>query len=89
MTASMTEASTRSVATRTVALWPTPSGAADLQRSGTRGRSATARQDAPETAWARIFVSRPAPKRSASRRGYRCVVTARPSTESPRNASRE
>ena len=25
---------------------------------------------------------------SAASRGYRCVVTARPSTESPRNASR-
>ena len=44
--------------------------------------------DVCETAWARIFVRRPAPKRSASRRGYRCEVTANPRTESPRKARR-
>jgi hypothetical protein len=89
MTASITDASTRSVSTSVEALCPTPSGAWARSRSGTPSRSATARHDGPETACARIFVSRPAPKRSASRRGYRKVVTARPRTESPRNARRE
>ena len=43
---------------------------ADLRsRSGTPSRSATARHETPLTLCARIFVSRPAPNRSASRRG--------------------
>ena len=53
-----------------------PGAAAHRSRSGTPSRSATARHARPETACARTFVSRPAPKRSASRRGYRWVVTA-------------
>ena len=61
MMASVTEASTRSVATSVEAFWPMPSGAAACRRSGTPRRSATARQDGPETVWARIFVRRPAP----------------------------
>jgi hypothetical protein len=69
MTASSTEARTRSVETSVDALCPMPSGAWDCSRSGTPRRSATARHEAPETVWARIFVRRPAPKRSASRRG--------------------
>ena len=66
----------------------TAAGAAARNLRGTSRRSATTRHDGPETACARIFVSLPAPKRSASRRGYRCVVTASPSTLSPRNARR-
>jgi hypothetical protein len=61
MTASITDASTRSVSTSVAALCPTPSGAAARRRSGTPRRSATFRHDGPETACARIFVSRPAP----------------------------
>src|SRR5436190_42487 len=60
MTASITEASTRSVPTSEDALCPAPRGAAACRRSGTPSRSATARHDGPETACARIFVSRPA-----------------------------
>ena len=48
---------------------PASGGAAARSRSGSPSRSATARQERPETAWARIFVSRPAPCDSASRRG--------------------
>jgi len=61
MTASMTLARTRSVATSVDALWPTPSGAAADRKPGTPRRSATARHDGPETVCARILVSRPAP----------------------------
>ena len=57
----MTLARTRSVATSVEALCPTPSGAAAARKSGTPRRSATARHDGPDTVWARIFVSRPAP----------------------------
>ena len=39
-----------------------PGGAAARSSSGTPSCSATTRQAGPETAWARIFVSRPAPK---------------------------
>jgi len=39
----------------------TSAGAAARSRSGSPSRSATARHERPETAWARIFVSRPAP----------------------------
>src|SRR4051795_5414748 len=85
----MTDASTRSVSTSDSTLCQTPTGADARSRSGTPRRSATARHDGPDTVCARIFVSRPAPKRSASRRGYRCAVIARPSTLSPRNARRE
>jgi hypothetical protein len=38
-----------------------PSGAAADSSSGTPRRSATSRHDGPDTVWARIFVSRPAP----------------------------
>jgi hypothetical protein len=65
----MTDARTRSVSTSESALWPIPAGAEARSLSGTPRRSATARQDTPDTLWARIFVRRPAPKRSASRRG--------------------
>ncbi len=69
MTASVTDASTRSVSTSESAACPAPAGALARRRSGTPSRSATARHAGPDTAWARIFVRRPAPKRSASRRG--------------------
>ena len=65
-----------------------PEEDAARRRSGSPSRSATRRHDRPLTVCARILVSRPAPWDSAASRGYRCVVTARPSTESPRNASR-
>ena len=45
------------------------SGAAARSRSGTPRRSATARQERPDTACARILVSRPGPNRSASSAG--------------------
>ena len=61
MTASITDASTRSVEVSVLALWPMPAGAAATSRSGTPRRSATARHDGPETVCARIFVRRPAP----------------------------
>ena len=85
----ITDASTRSVRTSEfVAASPASGGAAARSRSGSPSRSATRRHERPDTACARILVSRPAPCDSAASRGYRCVVTARPSTESPRNASR-
>ena len=87
MMASVTDANTRSVSS--IAAPAPPTGACAARRSGTPRRSATPRHAGPETLWARIFVRRPAPKRSASSRGYRCVVTARPSTASPRKARRE
>ena len=55
--------------TAATAFSPTPAGAAASSRCGSFRRSATARHEGPETACARIFVRRPAPKRSASRRG--------------------
>ena len=61
MTASMTEASTRSVSTSAGRALADAVGRVGRSRSGTPRRSATARHDGPETAWARIFVSRPAP----------------------------
>ena len=62
MTASMTDASTRSVcASASVAGPATSCGAAARSRSGIPSRSATARQERPDTACARILVSRPAP----------------------------
>ena len=60
MTASMIDARTRSVSISAV-VCSAPSGAAARRRSGTPRRSATLRQDGPETVWARIFVRRPAP----------------------------
>ena len=60
MTASMIDASTRSVSISAV-VCSAPSGAAARSRSGTPSRSATLRHDGPDTVCARIFVSRPAP----------------------------
>ncbi len=59
MTASITDASTRSVMTLSGTV--IASGADARSRSGTPSRSATSRHDGPETVCARIFVSRPAP----------------------------
>ena len=44
-------------------------GAAARSRWGSPSRTATARQERPDTVCARIFVSLPAPNRSASSRG--------------------
>src|SRR5918995_3156294 len=87
MIASHTEASTRSESTSMSALRPVlPSGAVARNSSGTPSSRATRAHDAPLTAWARTFVSRPAPWRS--KRGYRWSETARLRTTSPRKASR-
>src|ERR671914_2491229 len=87
MMASQIEARTRSEPTSSSALRPVvPSGAAERSSSGTLSPRATRAQDGPLTAWARTLVRRPAPCRS--KRGYRCVETARLRTTSPRNASR-
>jgi hypothetical protein len=62
MTASITEASTRSVRDSCSVAGPaTSGGAAARRRSGMPSRSATSRQERPDTACARILVSRPAP----------------------------
>ena len=62
MTASQTDASTRSEPTSISALRPVvPSGAAARSSSGTPRPSATRAHDGPLTAWARTLVSRPAP----------------------------
>ena len=61
MTASQTEASTRSDSTSMAALRPVPSGAAAVSRSGTPSSRATRAHDCPLTAWARTLVRRPAP----------------------------
>ncbi len=62
MIASQIEASTRSDSTSSSALRPVaPAGAAARSRSGTPSPRATRAQEAPLTAWARTFVSRPAP----------------------------
>ena len=61
MIASQTEASTRSESTSISALRPVPSGAALRSSSGTPSSRATRAHDEPLTAWARTFVSRPAP----------------------------
>ena len=76
MTASVTDASTRSVSTQRRVARRLRRAPRARRRSGTPRRSATARHEGPETVCARIFVRRPAPKRSASSRGYRCDVTA-------------
>src|SRR5918999_2488151 len=87
MMASQIEARTRSGPTSSSALRPVvPSGAAERSSCGTLSPRATRAQDGPLTAWARTLVRRPAPCRS--KRGYRCVETARLRTTSPRNASR-
>src|SRR5918999_4314385 len=87
MMASQIEARPRSEPTSSSALRPVvPSGAAERSSCGTLSPRATRAQDGPLTAWARTLVRRPAPYRS--KRGYRCVETARLSTTSPRNASR-
>src|SRR5918992_2684175 len=87
MIASQIEASTRSEPTSISALRPVvPLGAAARSSPGTRSPCATRAQDGPLTACARTLVRRPAPCRS--KRGYRCVETARLRTTSPRNASR-
>ena len=52
-----------------VAAMPASGGAAARSRSGSPSRSATRRHERPETACARIFVSRPAPCDSAASRG--------------------
>ena len=65
----MRQAAPAAVRESAAALSRNPAGAALRIRCGSPRRSATARQETPETAWARIFVSRPAPKRSASSRG--------------------
>ena len=88
MTASITDARTRSVEISSRTRDADTGGAAAWRRSGIPSSSATVLQERPETAWARILVSRPAPKRSASSRGYRCAVTASASTLSPRKARR-
>ena len=54
MTASMTEASTRSVRTSAATPDDALAGAASVNRSGTPSRSATTRHERPETAWARM-----------------------------------
>ena len=62
MIASQTEASTRSESTSISAVRPVlPSGAAPRSSSGTPSPRATRAHDGPLTAWARTFVSRPAP----------------------------
>src|SRR5262245_5746557 len=86
MTASHTDASTRSDSISISALRPVPSGAVARRPSGTPRPCATRAHEAPLTACARTLVSRPAPW--CSKRGKRCVDTARLSTTSPRNASR-
>jgi hypothetical protein len=69
MIASIEEASARSVPSSDSTLRPPWAGAAARMRSGTPSVRATRRHARPDTAWARILVSRPAPKRSASSRG--------------------
>src|SRR5918999_1004377 len=87
MTASQIDASTRSEPTSSSALRPVvPSGTLPRSSSSTPSPRATRAHDGPLTAWARTFVNRPAPCRS--KRGYRCVETARLRTTSPRKASR-
>ena len=59
MAASTTEATTRSL--KSPAGIVAPAGAAALSRSSTPSRSPTLRHAAPETVWARMRVSCPAP----------------------------
>src|SRR5262245_42844264 len=86
MTASHTDASTRSDSISISALRPVPSGAVARRPSGTPRPCATRAHEAPLTACARTLVSRPAPW--CSKRGNRWVDTARLKTTSPRKASR-
>ena len=61
MTASQTEASTRSDSISMSAPRPARPRARLAEPRGTSSSSATAAQEAPLTAWARTLVSRPAP----------------------------